>query len=72
VKSFGFAKGLYNKFEFGIVDNYLNVRLPNWLITSGNSLVKSIQNNVLRDYIAVYASGIVILIVIVLIILSVV
>jgi NADH-quinone oxidoreductase subunit L/M len=72
VKSFGFAKGLYNKFEFGVVDNYLNVRLPNWLITSGNSLVKSIQNNVLRDYIAVYASGIVILIVIVLIILSVV
>ncbi|MGC9105496.1 MAG: proton-conducting transporter membrane subunit [Thermoprotei archaeon] len=71
-KSFDFAKGLYKHFEFGVIDTYLNVKLPNGLISAGNSLVRGLQDQVLRDYIGVYVSGLLLVIVILLLVLAVV
>ena len=60
VSSFSFAKALYSSFEYGVIDMGLNVKLPRTLTSWGNDLVSAIQNQILRDYIAVYVSGLVI------------
>ncbi len=58
--SFSFANRLYSAFEYGVIDVGLNVELPRTLIAWGTGLISKIQDQILRDYIAVYVSGLVI------------
>ena len=58
--SFSFAKALYSGFEYAVIDMGLNVKLPRALTSWGNGLVSAIQDQILRDYIAVYVSGLVV------------
>lgn len=46
-----FAQGVYNKFEYGLVDMSLNVKLPRSLVGAGGVLVSKTNTGVLRDYV---------------------
>lgn len=59
--SFNFAKGLYQKFEYGIIDMSLNIRLPQGIIKAGNSIFKKTETGILRDYIFMYLVGLIML-----------
>ncbi|QKQ99499.1 oxidoreductase [Metallosphaera tengchongensis] len=69
---YGGALGLYRRFEYGVIDMGLNVKLPGVLISTGNKYYKDIQTGLLRDYIGLYVGGFILLMVIVLIIIGVI
>ncbi|BAB67329.1 proton-conducting transporter membrane subunit [Sulfurisphaera tokodaii] len=61
IAGYRFAKGVYEKFEYGVIDLSLNMRLPQGLIRAGNSIFKKTETGILRDYIFMYLIGLVIL-----------
>ncbi|WP_221289377.1 proton-conducting transporter membrane subunit [Stygiolobus caldivivus] len=71
ISGFRFAQGVYNKFEHGLIDMGLNVKLPQGIIQVGNSLVKGTDTGILRDYILLYLGGFALLIFILIIIMGV-
>jgi len=61
IASYSFARGLYQKFEYGVIDMSLNIRLPQGIIRAGNSIFRRTETGVLRDYIFMYLIGLIIL-----------
>jgi len=61
IASFSFAKGLYQKFEYGVIDMSLNVRLPQGIIKAGSTIFRRTETGILRDYIFMYLVGVIIL-----------
>ena len=58
---FGFARGLHQKFEYGVIDMTLNVRLPQGVIRAGGNIFRRTETGILRDYIFMYLIGVIIL-----------
>ena len=69
IAGFSFAKGVYQKFEYGVIDMSLNVRLPQGIIKAGNSIFRRTETGILRDYIFMYLVGLMILAVVAIIFL---
>ncbi|QIW25008.1 oxidoreductase [Sulfolobus sp. S-194] len=61
IAGYRFAKGVYEKFEYGVIDLSLNIRLPQGLIRAGNNIFRKTETGILRDYIFMYLVGLVIL-----------
>jgi len=61
IASYSFARVLYQKFEYGVIDMSLNIRLPQGIIRAGNSIFRRTETGVLRDYIFMYLIGLIIL-----------
>jgi len=61
IASYSFARGLYQKFEYGVIDMSLNIRLPQGIIRAGNSIFRRTETGILRDYIFMYLIGLIIL-----------
>lgn len=67
-----FSNNLFNAFEKGVIDVGLNVKLPNSVIKLGSRIYNVVEDHVLGDYIMLYAWGVVILLIILLIIFGVI
>lgn len=67
-----FSNSLFNAFEKGVIDVGLNVKLPNSVIKLGSRIYNVVEDHVLGDYIMLYAWGVVILLIILLIIFGVI
>ncbi|BFH72620.1 proton-conducting transporter membrane subunit [Sulfurisphaera javensis] len=61
IASYNFALGVYQKFEYGVIDLSLNYNLPQGLIKAGNNIFKRTETGILRDYIFMYLVGLIIL-----------
>jgi len=61
IASVRFARGLYQKFEYGVIDMSLNIRLPQGIVRAGNSIFRRTVTGVLRDYIFMYLIGLIVL-----------
>ncbi|EWG07831.1 MAG: NADH dehydrogenase (quinone) [Candidatus Aramenus sulfurataquae] len=70
--SFKFYNAVFKYVETGVIDQGLNVKLPAGVLKYGAVAFSKIQTGVLRDYLAYYVGGVVLLVLIFLIILGVV
>ena len=61
IAGFGFARGVYQRFEYGVIDMSLNVRLPQGVIRAGSNIFRRTETGILRDYIFMYLIGVIIL-----------
>ncbi|MEM3329246.1 MAG: hypothetical protein QXD56_04075, partial [Saccharolobus sp.] len=68
----GFAEAVFRYFERGIIDVGLNEKLPRSTISFGSRIYNVVQDHILGDYILLYASGVILLLIIVLILFGVV
>ncbi|ACP35907.1 NADH dehydrogenase (quinone) [Sulfolobus islandicus L.S.2.15] len=68
----GFANALFNNFERGVIDIGLNERLPKSVINFGSRIYNVVEDHILGDYIMLYAWGIVLLLIIVLVLFGVI
>ncbi|BBD71823.1 oxidoreductase [Sulfodiicoccus acidiphilus] len=64
-----FSQSVFRYFETGVFDDLINYKLPSSITTAGSKIFGSIQTQVLRDYVAVYGAGIVVLFILFLILL---
>lgn len=64
-------QGVYNKFEYGVIDLTLNVRLPQGIVKLGGDIVRGTFTGILRDYLLLYISGILVLILVIIILIGV-
>lgn len=56
-----FSELVFKGFETGVLDNLINYKLPSSITSAGSKIFNGIQTQVLRDYVAVYGAGIVVL-----------
>ncbi|AOL16051.1 oxidoreductase [Sulfolobus sp. A20] len=68
----GFSNTLFRSFERGAVDIGLNEKLPRSITNFGSRIYNVIEDHVLGDYILLYAWGVVVLLIIVLILFGVI
>ncbi|AKA73641.1 oxidoreductase [Saccharolobus solfataricus] len=67
-----FAGALFKNFERGVIDLGLNERLPKSIVNFGSRIYNVVEDHILGDYIMLYAWGIVLLLIIVLILFGVI